>query len=192
MLQLLLVLASIGGLAGSALVLAPRVLLAESSSSGATGAAAPEHQLTIELLAALLSSCHEIVAVYPRRNSSFLDAVIWLQDAQEPGVVNDGELALLSHSRVSQTIMLTILPESLIAADPVDQQVDWSFRDRWRSSSSTESHLLARQVSDLRIGPAPGAKQQDRVEIALTWADRTADGADKASVVVDAPCRAWK
>ncbi|MCH8343783.1 MAG: hypothetical protein IH983_07335 [Planctomycetes bacterium] len=120
--------------------------------------------------------------------------VLWLQDDDSEGIqgqADESELAVLSHSLVLRTITIYRLADGEEAAagrrwDP-RQPAGAAFCDRFRADPRVGSMVLIAGVSDMRVEPLqPPQEGSQRLRIELTWASDSADGADEASVLVDA------
>ncbi len=62
-----------------------------------------------------------------------------------------------------------------------------AFCDRWRADPRVGSVVLIAGVSDMWVEPLELPQEgSQRLRIELTWASDSADGADEASVLVDA------
>jgi len=199
---LLLTLSIIGALGVTAAVVAPRYLVgavAGHQSDAADGgdlikARNPMHGELIDALTRLIARSVGILAIHHRGPGPYLELVLWLDDDINPGRPDAHELALLSHSRILQTLTLYRRPSGtpskrgggvgLWASG--DSASDPSFCGRWRADSGVRALVLMRGVSDMRVEPvaSPHASLQ-RLRIQLSWAADSVDGADEASAIVD-------
>ena len=121
------------------------------------------------------------------------------------GTLDLDEIAVISHSAVTQTIELWALEGDPVAARAdLRQLVGGSsgpelslaalaaprFCQRWRDFAHTSRRTLAKGVSNMRIGQSSmGGDGPPPLEISLTWAGDTSDGPDKASVLIDVDSR---
>lgn len=197
---LLAVIGTIGAVAATAAVFSPRLLQAEEAEGvpEAVAAAVPEHQTTLDALADLIGRSRAILAVHQRGVTPYAETVLWLDDRENQGVIDEGEIAVLSHSEV----LWTIVYHGLAAADDpervqkgetaidVNNACRIAFCSHWRSDPRVEPRVIATGVSGMRIEPI-GQSGEGRalVRIALTWGSDLTDGSDEASTVVDVQMR---
>ncbi len=199
---LLVTLSIIGALGVTAAVVAPRYLVGavKGHPSDAPGvgdlikARNPTHGELIDALTRLIARSVGILAIHHRGPGPYLELILWLDDDINPGRPDAHELAILSHSRILQTLTLYRRPSGapsdwggaggLWASG--DSATDPSFCVRWRADSDVRALVLMRGVSDMRVEPvaSPHASLQ-RLRILLSWAADSVDGADEASAMVD-------
>ena len=189
-----------GAMLASAALVGPRVLRAAGSDEGEAAALQqlqPDRRAVIETLGQMLESCHQVLAVHHRGpQRPFTEILLWLEDGQRPGRIDEGEVGLLSHSRVLQTLVLTVH----VAGDEADgrtpRPADWApgdtalrqstFCDWWRGRRGAVPRLVARDISDLSVAPAEAAMPgRSRLQLSLTWSGEAADARDSALVLVD-------
>ncbi len=194
---LLITLSLVGALSVTAVVVAPRYLAAgppRRMQPQVQAARADAHQEQIDALAALIGRSAGVLAIQQRGPTPYLEMVLWLQDDDSEGIqdqADESELAVLSHSQVLRTITIYRLADGEEAAaegqwDP-RQPAGAAFCDRWRADPRVGSMVLIAGVSDMRVEPLePPQEGSQRLRIELTWASDSADGADEASVLVDA------
>ena len=96
----------IGGLGAAALIVNPGAIKGQAVDEITdVPAGIPEHQLVIERLAGLIRGSHALVTIHDRQADPLLDVLLWLEDDRNPGVMDDDEIGLITHSRVTQTII---------------------------------------------------------------------------------------
>ena len=103
---LLATLSIVGACGVTAVVVAPRYISAGTALPEVVAARTTEHQTLIDGLAALIGRSEAILAIHQRGPSPFLEIVLWLHDDEEPGAIDESELAVLSHSMVLRTITI--------------------------------------------------------------------------------------
>ena len=175
----------------TAVVVTPRYSNAQSIDSGLIAAKHETNSQFIHSLAELIGRSVEVMAIHDRRNSPFLELVIWLEDHQGPGQPSIDEVVVLSHSRILGTIVLYHLSLNEKSSTPlILKRADLkgvNFCNQWRANPKSVPTVLATGISDMRVertgSPYRGAQ---RLRITLTWAGDSSDGSDKASVLVDA------
>ncbi len=199
---LLVTLSIIGALGVTAAVVAPRYLVGAVAGHPPDArddgdlirARNPTHGELIDALTRLIARSVGILAIHHRGPGPYLELVLWLDDDINPGRPDAHEIALLSHSRILQTLTLYRRP----SGEPSDWEgagglwasgdsaTDPSFCVRWRADSDVRALVLMRGVSDMRVEPvaSPHASLQ-RLRILLSWAADSVDGADEASAMVD-------
>jgi hypothetical protein len=193
----LVVLSMIGAFGVTAAMVTPRFLAGGEMPPRTTTASMPVHQRLIESLAALLGRSVAVVAIQDRGATPYEEAVLWLEDIENPGRIDPAELAVISHSRVLQTITYYGLDPD-VSGDDVPttawmERFDLTgpeFAVRWRAHPSVVSRVLAVGVSDMqleRLGTAH--RGSGLLRISLTWDSHSTDGADEASVLVEAALR---
>lgn len=181
-------LASFGALGAVAVVVGPRLTQAGAQELPTTTTARiPGHQTQLELFAAMVARSQAVLAVCQGGSRSHEELLLWMEDRESPGILEDSELALISHSRILQTITYHRLDPA--HADSTALGEAWrdpGFRQRWRTDPRIESTVLAAGISDLDLETIP-LIQGDRpaLRIRFTWASDTADGSDEASTLVE-------
>ena len=196
---LLVTLSLLGALAATAVVVTPAYLSASGPERPAPVAARmPAHQQMIELLGSLISRSREVLAVHQRGAGPYLEIVLWLDDADNPGLVDPAEVAVITHSEVLRTISYFALPgpdEKAEEAGP-EEAVCWdaaasdirdpAFCAAWRSRADVRQRVLGTGIAAMdvqRLPPQEGGRTL--LSISLTWASDLADGPDEASVLLD-------
>lgn len=132
---------------------------------------------------ALFNRAQKIIAIHNREASPYLEAVLWLDDETYPDVLDLSEVAVVSHSRILQTITLYSFSDTAEVSAigdrssfTISEAAQASFCDHWRSSPDVTAHLLASGVSDMTVGrvetdDADGAM----LRIRLTWPPDSTD-----------------
>ncbi len=162
-----------------------------SGTLAPTGLAArsPDHQALIDALGALIGRSPKVLAIHDRGPTPYMEVLLWVDDAKNPGTIDGDELALLSHSRVLQTITYYTLAEGGDAARyrrGVDQ-LGPAFCTQWRAEPDVMARMIGAGVSDMRVEPVEGGPTGPALlRISLTWGPDSTDGPDEASVLVDA------
>ncbi len=156
-----------------------------------TGLAArsPDHQRLIESLGSLIGRSGKVLAIHDRGPTPYMEVLLWMDDANNPGTIDAGELALLSHSRVLQTITYYTLSEGRDAARYRGGfgQIGPAFCTQWRAEPDVTARVIGAGVSDMRVEPVEGGPTGPALlRISLTWGPDSTDGPDEASVLVDA------
>lgn len=193
---LLVTLSLLGALAATAAVITPAYL----SASGPEGAEAvtarmPAHHQMIELLGSLISRSREVLAVHQRGPGPYLEIVLWLDDADNPGLIDPDEVAVITHSEVLRTISYFALPGPEEEAEP-EEGLCWdtsasdirtlAFCAAWRSRPDVRQRVLGTGIAAMdvqRLPPQEGGRTL--LCISLTWTSDLADGPDEASVLLD-------
>lgn len=185
--SILVALSIVGTLAGTAWIARPAYLHAKSPEHEPIAAASEHHQEVINLIADLVRSSAEVIAIHQRGYTPYVELV--LRTAGEGEAMAADEIALISHSRVLQSITLYThddVEEAFSDLTPAGRD----FPGKWRGSPQVKPRLLAAGVSDMLIDQVePGM-----LRIALTWAADSADGLDNATVYVNCrlPEHAWR
>ncbi len=191
---LLITLSLMGAMSVTAVVVPPRYLAAGSVQPQVQAARADAHQEQIDALAALIGRSVGVLAIQQRGPTPYLEMVLWLQDDDSEGIqdqADESELAVLCHSQVLRTITIYRLADGEEAAAggrwDARPPAGAAFCDRWRADPRVGSMVLIAGVSDMWVEPLePPQEGSQRLRIELTWASDSADGADEASVLVDA------
>lgn len=190
-LGLLSMLAIFGGMGVTAVILGPRILQAQSDSPSDSdpevlAARDPAHQQTLELVAKILARSRAVLALHHRGQSPFEEIVLWIEDRDNPGILDVHELAIISHSKVMQTI--TYYSRE---ADPargeisLDEAGKPGFCHRWRTDPAVTSRVIAAGISDVELIRQPMIQAgKAALRISFTWVSETVDGPDEASALV--------
>jgi len=108
--SLLMMLCGIALLCGSAAIFNPSSLQAVTSTfmPSADGrqpmGGANNHQEFANTLAGLVERCVEVIAVHDRGKTPYSEIVLWVEDRANPGVIDQDELAVISHSQLFRTV----------------------------------------------------------------------------------------
>ena len=184
----LAIIATLGVFTTAAVVIGPRMLSASSTTiPNAAPVLSPRQQATLDGLAALVGRSIGVLAIHERGLSPFTEVVLWLEDHHEPSELSRGEVAVLSHSRILQTISLYMLDaqaETELVLVPAAASKR-SFCDAWRADPQVTPTLIASGVSDVQFVRILGTAERSVVRIGLTWPEETADGPVEASAEVD-------
>jgi len=190
----------LGTLTAAAVVFAPRFGSAGMSSSN-TAAPPHERQLVANQLASLLGSSRAVLAVHQRGATPYVEAVVWVDDRVNRGTVDPMEVAVLSHSRVLQTVTWFTVPAVM-----GDRYEHWSafnsetlapghmripaFCDRWRAHQDVAPRVIATGISDLHLQELPHAGQGTAaLAIELIWPANSTDSPTETSAQAHV---AWK
>jgi hypothetical protein len=184
----------LGGLGAVAVIVGPAGTRA-ADDGGSGPPLAPDRQRVLDALATLVGRSTSVLAIHDRGPTPFSEIVLWLQDAANPGVVDAEEVGVLSHSLVLESIAFhglvgRDLPDDdalralqrLVEADVAAP----AFCDAWRTSPGVGRHLVATGISDLQAAWLDAGGGEPALQIFLTWTEDSADGADEASVLIDA------
>ncbi|MCZ6836430.1 MAG: hypothetical protein O7G85_11705 [Planctomycetota bacterium] len=185
---LLTMLASFGALGAAAVFVGPRVIQAGSSEvSEIITARSPMHQKQFELLTTLIARSQALLMVHDRGTRPYEEMLLWMEDRQSPGTMETSELALISHSRILQTI--TLYRFDAENGNTPEIGLNWQdpkFCDAWRSNPDVVATSIVGGISDLELLYDPLIQGgSPALRITFTWASDTADGSDKASTLVE-------
>ena len=209
-LGLLVTLSVIGLLTVTAVVFTPGRLIATPRSPAETVKAShPAHQRTIELLGSLIRRSKQVLALHQRGATPYLELVLWLEDVENPGRIDPGEIAILSHSEVLQTVNFYALDEeaqqeggldptlrALVGGAPETPKLPTSdiahpdFCNEWRTLPGIAQRVVATHVADMlahTLGTSESGKTLLR--IALTWTGDSSDPPDEAALLLDVVMR---
>lgn len=192
--------ASVGVLGTAAFVITPRLL--EAGTGGGDPTLVPrdeEHRKQMLMLLEALHRCRAVLAVHDRTASPYLDIVLWGEDLADPDIVNEGEVIVLSHSRLLQSLTIHYLDLEEHAAGeslPPETLRERSFGERWRLRAEVQGRVIGTGIADVRFEPASSDREGQSAQtdgetagylLALTWAQRGADEADAARALVRLP-----
>jgi hypothetical protein len=197
---LLITLSLLSTLLVTAAVVRPRYLHASGQTASALRSAAdPDHQAMIELLGELISRSRQVLAIHQRGDRPFLELVLWLEDGSNFGVVDPGELAVIGHSELLQTISIWMLAEPDGEEDGDDEAVSAEvmsdicrpeFCDAWRDRPDVARRMLAGRVASMEAKLEETSQNSSTLlRISLTWASEWTDHPDEASVLLDVATR---
>jgi len=108
--SLLMMLCGIGLLCGAAAIFNPSSLQAVTSpfmpdaSNPQSTHATDNHQEFANTLASLVERCVEVLAVHDRGRTPYSEIVLWVDDRANPGIIDQDELAVISHSQLFRTV----------------------------------------------------------------------------------------
>lgn len=187
---LVLTIATIGSLSAMAAFVVPEFVSGEAPAPKYEREQPAHRQEVLEGLAGLIGGSLEVLAVHQRGVTPFVEVVLWLEDAKNPGVIDEDEIAVVSHSRVLRKVTcytMSLDDRQPSAALDRDSLRAPAFCDAFRADRRVRPNTVAVGVSDIQIGQAPDVRNGlTRLRIALTWPAESADGAGTASVEVDA------
>lgn len=153
----------------------------------------------LELVQDTLQSCTAIVAVQARGATPYEELVVWLDDIERPGSASIGEIAVIGHSRVLQTLTLYVpdfehgYSEDLtrLALDLQglldETHTTAAFCTNWRSNPSMRGTVIVRGISDAHFESVVAGPQRGQLEISLTWRTDSADSDVMGTILVDVP-----
>jgi hypothetical protein len=160
---------------------------------GSVTAAASAHQAVIDLLASVVTRSSAVLAVHERGATPYVEIVLWIEDGAGAGRIDAREVAVISHSAVLRTVWLAqaIDDSGPHRADPLAQPApplssaeasSPEFPAAFRARPDVQRRLIATEVADLAL-----VRHGDRLRLTLTWGADSADGADEAAVLFEAP-----
>ncbi len=198
---LVLTLLLIGTLALSAVVVGPRM----GHGSGPRGAPSPQparrqdHRSLMDHFAGLIGGSSAVLAVHQRGATPYLEIVLWVKDRDGSGRAEPDEVAIISHSRIMQTVTMYEWAAGDTAAEGALELVGPAapaFCSAWRADWHVRPQVILAGVSDLTAQPLEShVARRLPLRITLTWAGNSVDGPDVASAVVNAALAAqdvWK
>lgn len=194
----------LAGLTTVTVMFGPKFAGADVGSAPASGAAPKtisERQLVCNGLASLLGSSHQVLAIHVRGPSPYVEFVLWVDDRHNRGQIDPGEVAVVAHSRVLQTVTwfsLTpgdrnieqwdALGQEVLVAERVDAP---GFCDRWRSHHAVAPRVIGTGISDLRVNIAQQVNSETAVvQITLKWPVDSTDSPTETSAQVHVALRA--
>ena len=203
------VIAAVFGAAAATLYFVPASLQAEGGAKQhITEADDPDHQQVIEHLAAMLARSYRIEAIRRDPVSDAVDVTIWLEAEHPDTGPTPGELAVLRHSPVMQTV--TLHHAAGVDGDLLEPWWGWieqgrldqdEFARSWRTDPEIHRQVLAVGVSDFELTEleladveqqdAPDSPDHARLKLSLIWPVHSADAPDRASLVVDVRRGDW-
>lgn len=175
----------LGAFAVTAVLVGPGSLQAKESSFPPVVEAAHErHQTIIDAIGTIVVGACEVLAVHNRGEGPFAEILLRVTCESDAGAES---IALLSHSRILQTITLYTRPADPPISLDEKELTGRSFCDRWRNDPAVQTRVLATGVDEMQLQRADTEGGGELLRIALTWGPESADGQDEASIVVDAP-----
>lgn len=201
---LLLTLTAMASMATVAVVVGPRLsagALADdaAASSGKLG----DRQLFTNRMAGIFGGSHQVIAVHERGLTPYSEAVLWVEDRANPGQIDPGEIAVLCHSRVLQTVTWFALPKELEKASwldlkggalSLDRIGDPMFCEQWRAQRVVTPRIVATGISDMTVKTARREGADTGVlQVSVIWPVSLTDSSVKTSahaeVVFGSPSR---
>lgn len=156
---------------------------------GSVAAAASAHQAVIDLLASIVARSNAVLAVHERGATPYVEIVLWIEDGTGAGRIDAREVAVISHSAVLRTVWLAQTnprrADALAQPAPPLSSAEASspdFPTAFRARLDVQRRLIATDVADLAL-----RHHGDRFRLTLTWGADSADGADEAAVLFEAP-----
>lgn len=190
-----------GTLTTAAVVFTPQLGTADTASGTFTDQP-HERQLVANRLASLLGGTREVLVVHQRGPTPYLEAVVWVDDRFNRGVIDPMEVAVISHSRVLQTVTWFALPAALadqfqqwsdLGADVLDPQrlTEPGFCDRWRAHPDVTPRVIGTGISDLHLQILQQVDPAHAVlDIELIWPADSTDSPTETSARVHVALRA--
>jgi len=185
-----------GALLGAGVLVAPRIIEATAShDSTSIRAREPEHQAVIDQLASLLRRSHRVLGIHPPGDTPVLDIALWIDDHENPGVMDLEEFGVISWSPTLQAVTFHSI-ESVDALDDDDAirdirsltAGDRSACRRMRQHPDASRRVLAGGLSDVSFEIVEMSSSDhgnaSHVSITLTWHSHSADDFDEASTTV--------
>lgn len=194
---LLAILTTLASMATAALVIGPRFSLgAMSDDELGPGEVLSERQIFTNQIAGIFGGSHRVLAVHDRGSTPYLEAVLWVEDRINPGQIDPVEVAVISHSRVLQTLTWYALPAPYEKAKwsdlknsvlTVERIEDATFCERWRSHAGVVPRVVSTGISDLMIKSAHGKDRDSGVmQIRVIWPKEMTDSPTETSAHVQA------
>jgi hypothetical protein len=185
----LVVMASALGVVGvSAVVIVPRVAEAIGKQEGLAPDVVPSdpaQREPYEALRLLIVGCTEVLAVNPPTESGLTELVIWQIDEQRDGVIDPGEVVVITHSAFLGTVSAHSVSSSPDLLDPSYERLIapiervWAthptFCASWRKRPDVTGRTVASQVDQMRLEPASGDGSTSGFYVRLTWASSASD-----------------
>jgi hypothetical protein len=177
---------------GAAVAFRPRTLGASVSAETVLGA---ERAMAMETLADVLRRSARIIAVHDRPGAPFTDIVIQAFDGPRRGIVEPGEVLVLTHSRTLRAVMAFTLDPARVDASTARNAFDedviaaGGFARTWRDRPDVRRDVVPAGTGLVRIelepAEGPGNATGAGWIMKLTWADGSADGTVTGEVRVD-------
>jgi hypothetical protein len=181
-----IVLAVLGAAAVGLVIIRPQFAFGPSQAAATAPAISSAQRALLLRVEELLRTSKAVLAVHPRGSDPFEEMVIWLDDTENPGVLDRRELALLSHSRIMRTLTLFMTAASVKAGSAIEPEAAsrQGFCNLWRSEPGVVGVVIATDIADLRCVPSGVTSQEQanwRVE--LIWEEKSADGPSAAASI---------
>ena len=165
----------VGGLGLLGLAIAPPDALSLSRQAAHAGddipRDLPEADIrTIAGFRALFESAHGLIDARPAPGGGSTDALLWIDDAHDRGVVNEDELLILTYAPVLESILaLTRAPGGDAAPMPTEALFSDDLAARWRARSDVDRAVVATDVTAVQIEPIGRAGGVATLRIRLTF-----------------------
>ena len=208
--SLLLFVCGAVGLAAAALLLEPQALVAVAHPPQPSNTGERAHDEFAATLADLVGESLEVLAITNHSPASSASIVLWMNDTENPGVIDPREIAVISHSQLLRTITVYTLgktesrsdtaapssvrpvtqgsnaPSSVRLSGPLDRVAVSApvFCDRWRATPSVQPRTIASGLSDMRVeSTGEQEKGLSVLRLRLRWSPDSAAGAGEATAL---------
>ena len=180
-------------LVGAAVVLDPRTIQATPPVSNEAQTRAELRAEFTRTLAALIESCVEVFAVHQRGATPYSEVVLWTNDDSNPGEIDPGEIAVVSHSQLLNAVTVYSLQKGSAAARAGggfrlnrETVIQPAFCDRWRALPAVQPRVIGSGISDMTLTAEPdGQERLSHLRLGLRWTPHSTDGASEASALID-------
>jgi len=137
----------------------------------------PEHRREIvEGLRRIIESSKAVIDARPAPGSRSSDLVLWTEDRDELGLVNENEVLILTHSHVLEAVVAVAkATENSAGAMPTDALFDSQLATRWRMHPDVRTNVLATDVKTITIESAFDGSSEPSLLIRLTWSGAAVD-----------------
>ncbi|RMD60474.1 MAG: hypothetical protein D6824_09455 [Planctomycetota bacterium] len=150
----------------------------------------PEHAQVVEGLKALIESCHGLLAVSDNSSVSSgsgmgvggatTSLTLWARDDAAPGVVNLGEVLVISHRPVLGAVTATTFGAEATSDNPGPAAPSLLYTapdpvTALRSRFASQTHVIATGVQAVTVKVDQQNQQGATLSITLTWEDSQAD-----------------
>ena len=196
---LIITLTALASMATAAVVVGPGFSIGALSTAPTAGSPVEklgDRQRFANQVAGIFGGSHRVLAVHERGYTPYLEAVLWVEDRVNLGQIDPCEVAVLSHSRVLQSITWYALPSEYEKATwsdfdssvlIVDRLSDPTFCERWRSQSHVVPRLISTGISDLVIKSARREGSDTGVmQIRVIWPEDSTDSPTETAAHVQA------
>ncbi len=191
---------TVGVLGTAAFVVTPRLLQAGAEEEDLTVVPRVEaHKVQALSLLEALHRCKAVLAVQDREATPYLDVVFWAEDILEPGVINESEIIVLSHSTMMQSLtMHTCGFDPQVPGPPLSLQEvnEPTFGMDWRLRSDVEGRVIGSGLSQMRFSDRSDSggqqatlagREDEGYLLELTWVGNRTDVTDEARALVLLP-----
>jgi hypothetical protein len=182
-------------LVGAAIVLDPRTIQATPPPNPDAQTRADLRAEFTKTLATLIESCVEVIAIHPRGATPYSEVVLWKNDDSNPGSIDPGEIAVVSHSQLLNAVTVYSLQKGKMGADlaqthglKLDRATlqQPAFCDRWRALPAVQPRVIGSGISDMTLTAEPdGRERLSHLLLWLRWTTHSTDGATEASALID-------